>query len=249
VSSSRSLSGSPHQLWPRGADPDVVLRQRLGPALLHWWEPRAELVTKSGSNVTDIVALNGTNFAGGTGALTLNTGGPGGRPFIAIGAATAYIEALSVWSTGRVACYSVMKFSSPSGAVDETAFGTFASTGATPRRHHVSRLAAGQYQGAMRFTTGVVGVVAGVADANWHAWSLRPLATGASWKKDGVEMSPTFAQSDTMQSGGATTIGSADGVSSGGGWAFGMLVDLATDPIVRDQAVADYVFQRFGMPI
>jgi hypothetical protein len=232
-------------MWPRGEDPDVMLRRRLGAALLHWWEPRPELVGEDGF-VDSITALAGdADFANGTSGVTwISSGGPVGRPYIELSSATACIEALPTWPTSRVALYVVQKFSSA--AVDQTAFITRASTGSGPTRHVVMRPAAGQYYGAMRFSTGVVGVTSGTADANWHAWSLRPLATGASWRKDGVEMNPTFAQSDTMQGGGCAQIG-AFGAGSGGSWACSMLVDLATDPSARNQAVADYIFQRFGL--
>lgn len=242
-------------MWPRGEDPDVTLRRRLGSALLYWWEPRAELVTKSGSNVTGIVALaGGANFALGSGALVWTPSGPGGRPFIAIADGSNVIEAptVSIPEATRSALYTVVRFSGT--ALTQHAFVTRAVAGTPPtggtsgtQRLKVYQNASGQFGGLARFTGGTQNLAAsGASDANWHAWSIRPLAAGASWRKDGAEVSPTFASTDPISVQGTAQIGQGDG-ASGGDWACSLLVDVTTNPTAIDQAVRDYIFQRFGL--
>lgn len=230
-------------------DPDALLRQRLGAALLHWWEPRRELVNEDG-NLSAMAALaGGADFVNSTsGVQYIASGGPGGRPYISLLNSTAFIQAPASYSTGRVALYSVLKFSGT--AAVQNVFSMHATMGLPTGnvRLAVSQTVTGQYNASVRFTSGVVGVASGTADASWHAWSIRPLATGASWRKDGVEMSPTLASTDTVSGGACAQIGHGEG-GAGGSWACSMLVDLATDPIVRDQAVADYVWQRFKLKI
>jgi hypothetical protein len=172
-----------------------------------------------------------------------------------IGSGTAVIEAPDVLIIGRPGVYSLLRFSGT--ALAQMAFATRSGDGTPPTggvtataRQTVFQNASGQFVAACRFagaTAATQTLVVGPSDSNWHAWAIRMLATGGSCTKDGVEVSPTFTSSDVSNTVASAQLGQGDPSSSGGDWACTIIVELGVDPVPVNQAVRDYIRQRFGM--
>lgn len=228
-----------------GIATDNALRISLGPALLHWWEPRLELVTLSGSDVNTIAPLAGdAALSARVGSVPLVTsGGPADRPYVALPLAGSnrLSGALNISGSNRVGLYTVVRFNGTFAGSAYVAFATRTGGGNTCLGHQTDT-ASNAFSASMRFTsggqTGTSPFIAG-----FHLLSSLPLGTGASLRVDNVPFTTNVTGNNPIQDQMSVELGHAG--LSGGDWAGSLLVDLSNDEAARDLAVRNYVGHRF----
>lgn len=232
---------------------ETWLHGALGSALTHFWVPDAASVVLSGANVSTLAdthpdltyPLAPFTAAGGSPAWNAN-GGPGNRPYINLPAAAVLgSNAADRASGNRQALYCVGAM--PGTAVDCLLMTARAGDGLfDTARMIIGQTSGVKYRGYCTFTGSTQDVSsAATADANWHLFAIRPLSTGASWQIDGVEVSPTFTGSDTVQLIGAMLLGHPS--LAGGKFAMGLTIDAPTT--AHDLIIRSYVARKFLLAV
>jgi hypothetical protein len=233
-------------------DPDSLLRMRLGSALLYWWEPRANLVALSGSNLTSLTALaGGVPLVTAAGTLPyVSSGGPAGREYIAVplaGTNYAAADAMEIAAGNRTGFYCIGRFTDRS--ANRVVFATRIATGAGGVGFQCAVNGAGDVHSSCRFTTAGSKSCSIAGDSSWHTFSVHNPAAGAFGRIDGqvpAVLDAISGVTETLQVHATAQLGHP-ALTSGGDWASTMLVDMSADADQRHAAVQDYYIQRFGM--
>lgn len=221
----------------------------LGAGLLHFWEPDYAGTTFSGADVATLADSKGSaTMAWERGSpVWESAGAPTGRPCIhlSVGATQLLANGVSIATGHRVGLYVVAKTTGAANTVQVAARAVDGISGAA-RAFVGGTNASSKFRCLCAFTGGTQDAASTVAaDTNWHLFALRPLSTGASTTRDGVEQVPTFTGSDTVLEIETVLIGHT--TLAAGRVAMVLAVDLSTDAVARDAAIRAYVNSRFGL--
>lgn len=244
-------AGRSARVWTmRGPeDLDAALITELGSSLKHLWVPNADRVSVTGTNTNALNDAKGTgHFAHLSGSASwLGDSGPGARPRIALTSTDALLAATTVdfASGSRTSVYVVGRLPGTGGDTPLFMFRS-ADSSASSAVLLIGQSGGNKFRAYASFTAGTQDVASTVAaDANWHLFSIRPLSTGASWQIDGVEASPTFSGTSTLNAIGSAHIG--HGSLANGSFAGGLVIDNPTT--AQHLAINSWARRRFGIAV
>lgn len=233
------------------ATPFMTLVAALGANLRHFWKPDVGQVILSGANVGTLVdAVVSANMALYSGSPVWQaTSGPNGTPCINLSSSDAlmFADGVSIATGHRVGMYLVGQSSLTANTITCGARATDGPTGSA-RGFLSGNNAAGKFRAYCAFTGGVQDIpTTAAADASWHLFASRPLATGASATRDGAEHLPSFTGTDTCLEIETIQIGHAS--LAAGKAAMLLAVDLSTNAAAIDAAIITYVQSVFALTI
>lgn len=231
-------------------NPERIMRATLGSALKHLWVPDARRITIFSSTQADTVIdeVGGATLSRVNGTTTWSAnGGPAARACVVLDSTDAAMNTNgpSVAAGNRTAVYAVVK--QPGGATDRFQFvARVNDVGSYDAARVIIGQNNGKFRGLLAFTGGTQDInTTAAVDTDWHLVALRPLSTGASYRIDGIEASPTFTGTDTLGGIQSVQFGQVFG-NAGGSIAMALMYDTtAIDNTLADQVIRQYVGRHF----
>lgn len=239
----------------RDADPDTILLG-LGASLLHWWEPRASLVTFNGSNIQQIDPLAGAaplvQLTVGRQPPWVAGGGPNGTPYAnhPDGSDRKLVASLPSYVAGRR--LSTLIVCRGYGTTDRFVL-SLHPTGTT--NHHIlyyhaidaNFKALVDLDGASRQT---LTITSPAVSAGWHARTTRLPAAGATHEIGGAATTPDFTGTAGLQAVDELATGYPTTTAGKSGHDLASIIvwdDAIGDAAANAAAVYAYVAARFGV--